>query len=140
MKTYKKTLIIFVTIGAIAGIAAYIYVFHKPHRNLANEKPVAVTDAMKLFNEYNTDETKANAVYLDKAVEVSGVIAESTTNADGTCVVTLRDGDTGGVSCTLSTEDCAKLKTRKPGDSLVVRGQCTGLLMEVVLEKAVIIK
>jgi hypothetical protein len=125
--------IFFTLLLGTAGVAWFV--FFKPHRSLADSQ-ISRVQADTLYMAFQQDETKANAAYLDKALEVSGTIAGIETNQQGQTVLLLDAGDPmGGVACTLS-EPAAGLAQ---GDKVVVRGFCSGYLADVVLRDGVIV-
>lgn len=68
----NKKLIIFVVLllGLYLG---YRYIYHD-HRDIANEDAAFSISVKKLIKEFESDETKANAKYLDKSVLITGKI------------------------------------------------------------------
>ncbi len=116
----------------VAGVVAY-KMYNKPHRDIGSEEAVATLSADELFAAFDEDEAAANAIYLDRVVEVSGVVDEVTKDAEGNTVVILKAETAmmGGVSATL---DSSIDKTGTiAGDLFRVKGRCTGMLMDVVL-------
>jgi tRNA_anti-like len=125
--------IFFTLLLGTAGAAWYI--FFKPHRNL-QDGSITRVGADSLFMAFQQDESKANAAYLDKALEVTGTIAGMETNQQGQTVLLLDGGDPmGGVACTLSEPAAGIAK----GDQVVVRGFCSGFLTDVVLRDGVLV-
>ena len=125
--------IFFTLLLGTAGVAWYI--FFKPHRSLSDSRVTRV-EADSLFMAFQQDEQKANAAYLDKALEVSGIVAGIETNQQGQTVLLLDSGDPmGGVACTLSDTVAGLAK----GQTVVVRGFCSGYLTYVVLRDGVIV-
>lgn len=72
----NKKLIIFVVllVGLYLG---YRYLYHD-HRDIAKEEVAFSLSVKELIKEFEADETKANAKYLDKSVLITGKI----TNVD----------------------------------------------------------
>jgi hypothetical protein len=67
----KKILILAILVGL--GYAGYKYLYHD-HRDIASEEAAFSVTVPELLKEFETDETKANAKYLDKSVLVKGKI------------------------------------------------------------------
>ena len=139
MQKFKKYLLIFITVAVIAAIGVWYYVFiysKNNHRNVANEKGIEVT-AMQLVSEYKASDSIANKKYLDKAIQVTGEVAEAKTNEDSTIAVTLKSADAfSNVYCTLLKNQTQPLA----GKVITLKGICTGMLSDVVLIDAVIVK
>jgi hypothetical protein len=58
----------------ILGYLIYSYVY-KSHRDIASEKESFLVTADAVYNEFKTDESKANQRYLDKTIDVYGKIS-----------------------------------------------------------------
>ncbi len=129
--------IIFLVVGVLAIAAFGLYVvFFKPHRSVDDERAIQVT-AVQLFNDFESDEVNANQRYLDKVVEITGQVADITTDMERHPVVTLATDDIlFGVRCTLA-ENQPGLQT---GDTIRVKGICKGFLSDVVVTDGILKK
>ena len=107
--------------------------YNKPHRSAANETAVELT-AMRLASDYEKDEAGANKKYLGNAVQVSGTVSEVTLNQQNKPVIFLLGADMSGVQCTL--QDNAR--DIKKGDSITIKGFCTGYLTDVIMDRCVV--
>ena len=131
MKKYR--LVKFISLAIIAGFIIGAFVFYKtwymPHRDVKDEKGIQVT-AQAIMDAYSQDEKKANSLYLDKAIEVSGEVSGVSKNEAGKTVISLKSSDPmGGVRCTMKEEP----SNITNGASISVKGICTGYLMDVTL-------
>lgn len=138
MQKWKKTILIIGGIGLLAALAVVLYVFLKPHRDVLNEKGVQLT-AQTLFDAFKTNETEANARYLDKAIELSGEVADVNTNQDGHIVVNVKTNDPlFMINCTFKTHP----GELQPGQTITFKGICTGYIpdMNVVINEGVLVK
>lgn len=132
MRTGKK--IILIVAGLLmVGIAYGIYLYNKPHRSVASEDAAYEVSAEDLFKQYSLNEVEANKLYLDKVLVVSGKIKEVSQNELKETNVILSTGDEMfGISCALDkTEEGTK--NLKEGDTVEMKGLCTGMLNDVVL-------
>lgn len=127
MKKYFPYIIV---LFIAAGIFGYLQ-YNKPHRDVAAEKSDFTMTVNELFDAFDTDETKANGMYLDKVITVSGKIINLDTNQDGKDVVTLEAENAmlGGVSCTLKEND----ESLKIDENATLKCRCTGFLSDVIL-------
>lgn len=118
----------------MGGLAALYYVFNKPHRTAENEDAITIP-AVELFASFQQNEQKANAAYLDKAIQVIGEINEVKSNQEGRMVVVLKSRDPFfGVVCTLKE----KVATLRTGQKINVVGLCSGYNGDVVLRDCLI--
>jgi hypothetical protein len=121
-------------------IAAWgIYKVTLPHRNAAGEQAVATLTAKNLFDEFQTSENVANKKWVGKVIEVSGNIS-SVIESGNYISIDLRASADGGVNCSLLKKDLDPGNNFKPGDSITIKGKCTGFLMDVNLVDCVVKK
>ncbi len=127
-----------VLIGSIGllVIAIVVYsVYNKEHRSVLEEDAMVVL-AVDLFSEYETNEEAANTKYLDKAIEVTGGVAEIFDNQEGKPVIILAtDNPMYGVQCTIVEEQ----EGIEIGTTVTIKGICTGFLSDVVITSGVVI-
>jgi hypothetical protein len=131
-----KIFLIIALILILAGSAVAYRMWNKPRRNVVDEKGIAIT-ASQLVKDYQQNEAEANKKYLDKAVEVTGNVSEIKNNQEGKATVMLTSDDPfTGVFCTLK-DSSANIST---GSSVVIKGICSGMLTDVRLREAVVVK
>ncbi|MDX1477174.1 MAG: hypothetical protein R3301_05680 [Saprospiraceae bacterium] len=134
-----KRLIRIALVLAAIGVGVGVYMWNKPHRNIAKAKPARTTTAAALVQTYQDDERAANAQYLGEIIQVSGTVRAVETSDDGTSQILLASDDLmASVSCNLQADQ--DVSGINPGDEVTVKGECTGILMDVVVERCVLIK
>ena len=139
MKKIYKLFIIVAVVGLICGLGVYLYVFHKPHRNIGNEKPAFTLTAVELIKEFTEKEDVTYKLYGDKALQVSGKIADITKK--GNDITLILEDKTSGVSCSFEGEyylnNTDKMNALKVGDQTTIKGKCDGfdMIMGVVLTR-----
>ena len=118
-----------VLIGVIVGV----YFYTLGQKDLTNVKPEYTLPARELYADFEADENAANTKYLDKVLEVSGNVSHVEMNTDSTMnVMLMGKADLGGVQCAfINVVDPSVMKINS-GDSVVIRGICSGMLMDVV--------
>ena len=76
--------------GAVLSVASTIFfVYNRKHEDVSQKEGVKMT-AQQLFDAFKADENAANALYLDKAIELSGEVMAVNTNQDGQVVVDIK--------------------------------------------------
>ena len=134
IKNKSKRLLIVVLALIVVGVSVW-FVLNKPNRTVANEKGMEIT-AAQLVKDYQANEAEANAKYLDKALQVTGTVSEVSKNQDGKVTVMLSSEDPmSGVFCTLKDE--ANLTI---GFTVTIKGFCSGLLSDVRIREAVVVR
>lgn len=144
MKKFLKIALILFIIGMVAAIGTWIYVFHKPARNIAKEKPAYVMEAQQLFSDFQKDESASYTKYGNKVIELSGKVVNVTIGSN-TASVTLLD-EMEGINCSFDSLTVAKtgdeLSKIAVGNEIKLKGQCDGydMIMGVVLTRCVLLK
>jgi len=132
MKLYVKIALFVVLFIAVSGILAALILYNKKHPDTAKAKPDFVVTATVLQKEFEDNEAAASARYINKILEVSGTIVTITPTDSISTNISLKTGsDFSSVICTFpAITDPSKFKT---GDEIALRGECSGFLMDVLL-------
>lgn len=134
----KRFLLVLIGLALIGGGIGY-YLYTKPLATLENVKPDFTLSAVELYEDFETDEPAAEARYLGKVLEVSGSVAQVELLEEGTANVALDGGGLlGGILCRFQ-KDQLPSRQIQDGESITIKGQCTGKLMDVELTRCVII-
>ncbi len=105
-------------------------------------KPEYVVEAGFLFHEYADDEMAANKKYLGKVIEITGKVVRLEVVENQYSVI-LEDDLSGVISYLDSSFVAANremIRTIDPGQYITLRGQCDGMLNDVVISRAVVIQ
>ncbi len=123
-----------VFLGLIVAIFIWLYAFRKADLSVASQKAeteIATTDLLKKFE---SNETEANTTFLGKVIIVSGTIDKITEDSTIVSVYLKNPEDVSGVMCGFNKSMIDKT-TIKTGNTVRIKGICTGYLMDVVLNK-----
>ncbi len=135
----KMTKLIYaLAVVALTAIGGYYYVFvysKTHHRNVQTEKGLAII-ADSLSAQFQANEKNANALYLNKAITVTGTILSIDKNQEGKITLLLGRSDAfANVSVTLlSTVPI----TQKVGETISIKGVCTGALSDVIITEGLV--
>lgn len=149
----KKNILNFIlyagAVGVLIGICVAIYIFNKPQRDVASEKPAFTLTAGELYRDFSTDEAQANEKYLlgnsGKIIQVSGSVSEIIAQQDTALSIIIKDSlmAMGAILCSVDRTNIAKTSKFKVGDQIALKGECTGymdLTNEVSLSRCVIVE
>jgi len=75
----KKGIFIVLGVILVGAVAVYSYL-NKPHRDIATEKANFKITASKLLESFQKDENIANKEYLNKTIEVEGLVTSVDAN------------------------------------------------------------
>ena len=128
----------FIVILVLLGIAYGWKEYNRTLKSTVDINAFTTIIATDLVKEFEFDETTANKKYNDRVVLVKGII-QSIEITDTTQRINLA-GRIGGVIGELEKSERKRAGELKVGDSLIIKGVCTGFLMDVILVRTVIIK
>jgi len=131
-------LIYAIAVVAITALGGYYYVFvysKTHHRNVQSEKGIVI-QADSLSAAYQDNEKNANALYLNKALEISGTIVSIDKNQEGKITLIIGRPDSfSNVSVTLISTAAL---SQKIGETITIKGVCTGALSDVIVTEGVV--
>ena len=136
-----KKLFLFALVIAIAGGGIGYYLWNKPPEGVAKKKPDFILTPAKLLTDFQNNEEAANAKYLGKVVQLNGTILEIVPGENMEMQVILETGDLmARVSCVMKEDYNTFLERKlKRGDTVTIKGFCTGVIMDVVVDRCVIV-
>ena len=133
----KKVFLVAMVLVGLAGVVVAVYQYQKPVEKTIAEKAAYFLNAEQLFSEFVENETLANEKYLNKVVAVKGTVSEVTEGPDETVNISLNsNAGMFGISCQFS--GASKEFEITAGDTVIIKGLCTGMLMDVVLTRCAI--
>lgn len=140
MKKIWITLLVVVAMVALSLLGGYLYVRYMPEKSISKQAPDFSMTATELAGEFDADPAASNNKFIDRVIEVTGVVSEISTDQNNAIVFILREKETPtGVLCTLNEKFTPKAERYKVGDTVVLKGICTGMLFEVVLNRCIIV-
>jgi hypothetical protein len=134
----KRIIRVLLVVGFLSVFIGY-KIYNKPHINVAEEATDIALTASMLLIDFSKDETKANAQYLDKIIAVKGVVTHIAEEGEKRAITLQASDDFGSIICYLAEDDSMNRDAIKKGQAIVLKGICTGFLMDVILVKCVII-
>ena len=133
----RKIIVVILIIGLIGG-AYGLYLFNKETPSLHDVEHDFKIHAVDLFSDFDNDESVANQKFNGKVLLLSGTVVDINTKDQGSYITLEAGSDFGAVSCKLdSTVSVAKVV---PGEEVELKCQCTGYLMDVMLNRCIIVK
>ena len=143
MKKIIQYALAIIIVGAVGGYY-YVFIYAKNHhRNVQTETAITIA-ADSLSAQFQADEKKANALYLNKAIIVRGTVLSVDKNQQGQAMIILGNaGSFSNVSITMATTTAAaNASSAAPiitvGKLITIKGVCTGALSDVVITEGVI--
>lgn len=134
----KKIILVIIVLGIVGALIVY-KMYNKPHVDITETSADITISANKIMQDFSSDETTANTRYLDKIIQVKGIVSETKIENEIGIISLKTNDDFGSVQCYLSEEATYKISELKEGQTITVKGICTGYLMDVILVKSEII-
>jgi len=123
-------------IGCVA--AGYgVYLFNKKPVDVREHQPDFEISAAELVKEFSDHEEAASKKYIDRILIVRGQIKESDITSS---TLFLNGSDPlASITCSFYPDEIDRLKRLNPGDTVYVKGKCTGKLIDIVMNNCSII-
>ena len=145
----KKKIFLVFGVALIFGLATYLYVFYKPHKNFESVSPDYKLTSQVFFEKYvSLGEIKGNEEFLNKVVQISGILKEVINNNSTTIIIISDSNSVSTIKCKLSDASKTEISNYGIGMSISLKGQCNGISLfedmpdfsEVSLSRCFIIK
>ena len=128
----RKLLIGFVVLAAI-GAGIYWYVATDKFADTKERKASFTVSAIDFIREFEKSDSAANKKYTDKIITVSGTVSEIEP-ADTTVNIKFVDTTSGSYAIfAFQEQHIAEAKTLKVGDSVSIKGSCSGGVFSEIL-------
>lgn len=129
----KKILASIIVLLLIGGGLAW-YIFTQKFEDTAAAKADYTIQAKMLIDEFRKNDSAANKKYSEKIITVSGTVS-AIEPADTTLNVKMADTSNGSyIIFAFQPQDFAAVKKVKQGDSISIKGSCSGGAYSDILE------
>jgi hypothetical protein len=123
---------------AVIAAGIYWYVATEKFSDTKDTKAAYLVSALDFISEFQKNDSAANAKYADKIVEVNGRVSEIEA-ADTTLNIKFIDKATGSYAIfSFQQQHVAEAKTVKVGDSVSIKGSCSGSIYSEILDATAI--
>ncbi|AEV99614.1 hypothetical protein A4D02_27630 [Niastella koreensis] len=140
MRTWKKIMIISIAM-LIAAVSYGWYLYNKKPADTRTQTAAMETSAVELVKHFQQDEAAAGRQFVDKLIIVSGNISNTQIDPDGHATVLLDTGDPfAAVICSFYNDEVEGVKKIPAGSRVKIKGICTGILTDVILNKCTLLK
>lgn len=137
MRPIRLIILLAVFIVVLTGIFIAVYEYYKKPADTATLRPDYVVTATVLQKEFENNETEASAKYINKIVEVTGKVSSVSVSESPGSIILSTDNPVSSVICTLQVGITSKTSE---GGNITIRGECSGYLMDVLLNNCIIVK
>jgi hypothetical protein len=128
-----RVVVILLIAAAVGGWYAYTE-YNRPLESIADSKAAAVISAIDLISVFEKDSTTANQQYIDKIIEVEGILKEATADDQGLFTLALGDESSmSSVRCSVDSVSTQAASQIKKGDQVKIKGVCSGFITDELL-------
>ncbi|MFN9109213.1 MAG: OB-fold protein [Bacteroidia bacterium] len=129
----KKRLLLIVALLVLAALGYGIYLFTLKAPVVAQGETDFRMSTDQLVALYEQNEDSANRKLLNQIIEVRGAVTTVAQDSTGTSIALSSSNPMSVVNCRFDASINEKLRRVKTGDTISVKGKCTGFLMDVNL-------
>lgn len=128
----RNRYIFFLVIVLLCIASRMYFLFNKAHSGTTNIQANVHITAEDLYAKYQNNEASANALFLNKVIEVKGTV--STVMVKGSIVnIQLVASKSGGINCNLFPVSPKDRQLPVNGKAITIKGRCAGFLIDVNL-------
>lgn len=130
MKVFSKKALFAIFVLIAGALISIWFCLEKPHRDAVNEEAMPTTPEA-LFNSVYL---KGEQQFLDKTIEFKGEINELQPGKEPVCVIEIPGATDAGIRVSFDNRYSVKLANYKQGDQIRLKGICTGVLADTLME------
>ncbi len=135
-----KRIIFLIVLVLITGAAWYVYKeYNRKNKNLAEVEADIKISAAALLQAFEKDSGSAYKQYLGKILAVDGTIKKIEKEDDDATIILGDARNMSSVRCSMDTTFTSKIASYKEGQSIRIRGACTGFNKDDLLGSDVIL-
>lgn len=134
-KSWLKIILLSVLVIAVILAGVYWYVATDKFSDTKSRKAAYTVDALSFIREFDKDSSAANKKYRDEIIIVNGRVSQLEAPDTSTVNVKFIDPSTGNYAIfAFQDMHVAEAKTIKEGDSISVKGSCSGVVYSETLD------
>ena len=107
--------------------------------DLTHTKTDIQVDSKKLLSSFMDDEVSANFTYVEKTLEVVGIVEKISTLNNRHTIFLQGEDEQAFVICDMEPTEIDKIKTITPGQTVRLKGVCKGFLMDAIFLHCVLL-
>ena len=131
---WVKKILLGIFVIALLGAGGIWYIFSEKFSDINEVKADFTVNALDMIHEFEKNDSLANKKYTEKIVVVNGMVSE-VEGADTTVNIKMADTSSGSyVIFAFQQQHRAQAKSIKVGDSVSIKGSCSGGVYSRILE------
>lgn len=139
MKKIAKILLATVLVFVLVFSALYFYVAKENTIDITAAHTEIQISSEKLISSFLDNENIANSEYIEKTIEIEGVIKDITFLNNRYTVLLQGETDFSCVICDMQPNQYNNIKKLELGQDIVLKGICKGFLMDAIFLDCIIL-
>lgn len=140
MKKKFKGLLLSIPVLMAFGMMYGYNEYHRTQEDTAGLGEKFRVSSSDLIQDFESNENTANAKYLGKVISVTGIVAKTELNGSTQTIFLKSHSRVAFVNCQFEKTYTDKIAGLQTGQTITVKGICTGMLMDVVLNRCALMK
>ncbi|NND08448.1 MAG: hypothetical protein HKN87_18870 [Saprospiraceae bacterium] len=136
----KAKILIIIALFSLILILGYAYLNYDFRNNIIHQDSDFEISAAELVSVFSQNEANANSIYLGNIIEVHGNVEAIDTSEGDVNIYLGSPSEVGQVVCQLNRKFQPSTLDKMVGNSITIRGECTGMLLDVILVNSIIIQ
>ena len=134
-RSWLKRLLITILIFAGIGAAIYWYIASEKFADTKDREAAYTVNGIEFIREFRNDDSVSNKKYREKIITVNGRVSELESPDSATVNIKFIDTTTGDYTIFAFQEQyLSEAKSVKVGDSVSVKGSCSGSIYSNLLD------
>ncbi|MFN5324052.1 MAG: OB-fold protein [Bacteroidota bacterium] len=135
----KKYVFWFIVFLIVLGGFFFFKWVNKPVIDMTEAVCKSRLSAVELFDAYSNQQPYADSCYSGQVIEVFGKIKSMSTDGPNKSLLLETNDMLFGIDCAIDSTHHNKLNSLKEGQDINIRGECSGLLSDVVMVRCIIL-
>ncbi|MCG2462859.1 OB-fold putative lipoprotein [Flavobacteriaceae bacterium F89] len=128
-----KVVLGFFSFTILIGLIVATFYYNKPAVDVKDSEAMYFLTAQDLIDEFLEDEMGTSRKYSENIIQVKGKIYNISSNK-GNSIITLKDPNAeSSVICHMLPGENKRILQFKKGQSIYIKGICTGYLLDVIM-------
>lgn len=128
-----KTKVISIIIVLSIGIYAYVNFTSLHTINVSEISSFDEVQSKSLIETFLIDEEKADKTYVNKVIEITGIVKEVSFLNNRNTLILQGDNDGPGIICDMNPGQLTAITKIRKGERVRVKGICKGFLKDVII-------
>jgi len=124
---------------AVVGLGYFCFEYYNASINITKSETDLYLNSENLVHTFRSNEVFANSIYVEKVIEIEGVIKEIVQQNDRSTIVLQGNDEFSYVLCDMLQKEAEVIKDVKSGQKIHIKGICKGYLNDVIMLNCIVV-